>query len=114
MNSARIKGLVLAFAGLVPAFFLVGPLVFADGSSGERALSLLIAAAIYVMLGAAAGYWMGRWGAGLWLGLPAVIVALRLGEMEALSLLTGCAVAGAACLGAWGGARIRGKQPPRA
>lgn len=97
---------VTLVAGAVAGFFLAGPLVFADGAIGERIATLGVAAVVYLVLGALAGWWLRTWRAGLWLAAPGVVVALALGEAWSLIGATMGVLLVSAAGGAWAGARV--------
>ncbi len=102
-------------AGSLAAFFIVGPALFSDGSTGERMLLLGLSAVIFGMVGVALGIlapWAWR-SAGIVLAAPVVVVALLFGlETLLLAVVFIVSDAAAALFGAWGGARIRLWQRP--
>lgn len=103
---------VTFLVGAVVGFFLAGPVVFADSTMSERVSVLGVAAVIYLLLGAGAGWWLRTWRAGIWLASPSMIVALALGEAwsvigPTMGVLLVSAVGGA-CLGSRGSSRRPG------
>ncbi|HYG57823.1 MAG TPA: hypothetical protein VD902_07110 [Symbiobacteriaceae bacterium] len=110
MKGTTLYSLIAAVAGLAPAFFLVGPAVFADGGAGERLAIVGLMAVVYALLGALAGYLSGAWQPGIWLAVPAVLIAAVLGEWG--WVLTGVAATavGASTGGAYCGARLKGRR----
>lgn len=105
---------VTTFIGIFPAFFLVFNAVFADGGSvGERAVSFLLIAGAYLLLGMTSGAVVRSWRAGVWLGAPAalIMVLYSFREHERLWLHAAVVLVAVAFAlgGAWGGAKLRGK-----
>lgn len=97
--------------GLLPALFLIGPAVYADGSTGERLAVLGAAALAYGLLGAGSGYLTRAWQMGLWLSLPALLVTVALGDSAVLVVASAFTAVGASVGGAHTGVRLRaGKQ----
>jgi uncharacterized membrane protein YfcA len=79
--------------GILPGFFLVFNFMFSDVSSAkERAVSFLLVAVVYLLLGAFWGLMGGDYRCGgLWLGIPALFFALlyslREADLIAMNLL---------------------------
>ena len=102
-----LERFVLLLAGALLALFGVGPAVFADGTSSERMVVMLITIAIYGLLGLAAGYFLSAWTWGVWLSIPALLVLLVFGENMALAVTYLGLIVVVACLGAGAGSRLR-------
>lgn len=96
--------------GVLPAILLVGPLVYADGSTGERLSVLGAAGLVYALLGAAGGYLTGAWQTGLWLSVPGLLVAVALGDAPALVAASAAVAVSAAAGGAQAGASLRTRK----
>jgi hypothetical protein len=101
---------VTLLVGAVVGFFLAGPLVFADAAVGDRVATLGGTAAIFLLLGALAGWWLRTWAAGLWLAAPGALVALLLGEEWPLIGLAIGALLVSATAGAGLGAHLRRRR----
>lgn len=101
---------VIFLVGAVTGFFLAGPIVFADGAMGERVLTLMVAAGVYLLLGICSGWWLRTWTAGLWLAAPSIAVGLVMGEEWPIIGITIAGLLISAAGGAWLGARLRGKE----
>ncbi len=105
---------VTTLVGIFPAFFFVFASVFTDGgSTGERAVSFLLIAGAYLLLGLASGAAVRSWKAGVWLSAPAVVMIVLYSVREYDRLLLHAAVVAVAIAfalgGAWGGAWVRSK-----
>lgn len=109
MNRAFIYTTSL-LVGAVTGFFLAGPLVFADGAMAERVLMLGVISGIYLGLGVVFGWWAGHYLGGLLLALPALPVALVLGEFGPFAGVTGLLLLSAGGLGGALGARLKARR----
>ncbi len=118
MNMMRLLGYGGALlVGALAGFFLVFNILFTDVSStNERLYSFGLIIVVYLVLGLIFGYLTATWNVGLVLSLPAVILALLYSVREPGNLLLHLAyilaTLSAACIGAYGGARlaVRSKQ----
>lgn len=98
------------FLGALVAFFGMGPVLFADGHTGEKMVAAAIAAALYLIVGVALGasspaVWKSS---GLLLAFPAAPIALAYCESAALAcvIVVSSSVA-ASLLGVWLGRSAR-------
>ncbi|HRY12645.1 MAG TPA: hypothetical protein P5309_03635 [Syntrophomonadaceae bacterium] len=110
----NIIGIILAIAiGIFIGFFGVVNSVFSDGPMDERLVFIGIILVVYAGLGAVWGFLLPErgWKWGLYLGVPGAVGLLlfMLSEFTLFGyfLLYAAALLAVACLGAWGGARLR-------
>jgi hypothetical protein len=103
--------------GLLPGFFLVFNLLFADGSNAERFASYWVVVVAYGLLGFVAGLVWPHDGhrVATWLALPAALFALFIlvsGELQMLvhAVLLPVVAYLSAWLAAAGGERLRGRR----
>lgn len=105
--SSWLPRVVALGLGGVTGFFLLGPLVMADGPFAERMMGLAMAGAGLAVLSAALGWWSRAWSIGLWLVAPGVLVAFALSDTLRLSVLVAAAAVACSAAGGWAGARLR-------
>ena len=105
-----LERFLLLLAGALLALFGVGTAVFADGTTSERIVAMLITIAIYGLLGLAAGYFLATWTWGVWLSIPALLVLLVFAEDMGLAVTYLGLIVAVACLGAVAGSRLRPRR----
>ena len=109
-----VPALIALMVGIIPAFFGVGPTVFADGPWSERRITILIVLLVYGVLGLLGGRLFSAWAWGVWLSIPAIAIVLLLFFAESpllamlyLALIVAVASAGSALGAARGRAKVR-------
>jgi len=75
-----IVRLVTIGIGIIPALFIVGVAVFADGPPILSSQRLSPVIGVYLVIGFIFGIITKRWTTGIWLSLPALIIVLTLGS----------------------------------
>ena len=73
-------GLVTAAIGIIPAFFIVGVAVFADGPPIISIRRLALVIGVYLILGFISGIISKQRTTGIWLSLPAFLIVFTLGS----------------------------------
>lgn len=100
--------------GVMIGIFGVFVSVFADGTLGERLVTILIILMVYAVLGIVWGYWQPRYSGwwGIILGLPGVIILMlyMVNESQYLNIIYALLIVTAACFSSYAISKWRRKK----